>query len=52
MADLSEEALLEYYEIVSKMFGSEDEGFQFYNNYALEKGLAFGKAMLSGTMKP
>ncbi|PUZ56833.1 hypothetical protein GQ55_5G369600 [Panicum hallii var. hallii] len=44
MADLSEEALSEYYEIVSNMFGSEDEGFQFYNNYALEKGSSVRKS--------
>jgi hypothetical protein len=31
MADLSTEALSEYYEIVSKVFGSEDEVFRFYN---------------------
>jgi hypothetical protein len=44
MADLSEEALPECYEIVSKMFGSEGEGFQFYNNYALEKGFSVRKS--------
>jgi hypothetical protein len=26
------------------MFGSEDEGFQFYNNYALEKGSSVQKS--------
>ncbi|RLM75154.1 hypothetical protein C2845_PM15G08940 [Panicum miliaceum] len=44
MAHLSEEALSEYYEIVSKMFGSEDEEFQFYNNYALERGFSVRKS--------
>ena len=33
MADL--ESLLEYNEIVRKMFANEYEGFQFYNTYAL-----------------
>ncbi|KAJ1256379.1 hypothetical protein BS78_05G166900 [Paspalum vaginatum] len=40
MADLSAESLSEYYDIVRKMFGSEDEGFMFYNKYALEKGFS------------
>ena len=31
MADL--ESLLEYNEIVRKMFANEDEGFQFYNTH-------------------
>ena len=35
MADL--ESLLEYNQIVSQMFDSEVEGFQFYNRYALKK---------------
>jgi zinc finger SWIM domain-containing protein 3 len=34
------ESLLEYDEIVRKMFGNEEEGFQFYNNYAKEKGFS------------
>jgi zinc finger SWIM domain-containing protein 3 len=33
MPDL--EPLLEYNEIVRKMFANEYEGFQFYNNYSL-----------------
>ena len=35
MADL--ESLLEYNQIVSQMFNSEVQGFQFYNAYALKK---------------
>jgi zinc finger SWIM domain-containing protein 3 len=31
---------LEYDEIVRKMFGNEEEGFQFYNSYAKEKGFS------------
>ena len=41
MADL--ESLLEYNEIVRKMFANEDEGFQFYNTYALGKGFSVRK---------
>jgi len=33
-------SLLEYSEIVRKMFGNEEEGFQFYNNYAKENGFS------------
>jgi hypothetical protein len=29
------ESALEYREIVSKAFGSEKEGYKFYNNYAI-----------------
>ena len=36
-------SLLEYSEIVMKMFGSEDDGFEFYNNYAYEKGFSVRK---------
>ena len=42
MADL--EALLEYNEIVRKMFANKDEGFQFYNTYALGKGFSVRKS--------
>ena len=38
MADL--ESLLEYNQIVSQMFDSEVQGFQFYNAYALKKGFS------------
>ena len=38
MADL--ESLLEYIQIVSQMFDSEVQGFQFYNAYALNKGFS------------
>ena len=38
MSDL--ESLLEYNEIVKKLFATEEEGFQFYNNYGFEKGFS------------
>ena len=34
------ESLQEYDEIVRKMFASEEEGFQFYNPYGLDKGFS------------
>jgi zinc finger SWIM domain-containing protein 3 len=37
------DSLLEYNEIVMKMFNNEDEGFHFYNNYAYEKGFSVRK---------
>jgi hypothetical protein len=37
------DSLLEYNEIVVKMFNSEDEGFQFYKNYTYEKGFSVRK---------
>ncbi|WVZ71780.1 hypothetical protein U9M48_020321 [Paspalum notatum var. saurae] len=43
MADASSESLSEYYDIVSKVFGCEAEGFRFYNKYALEKGFSVRK---------
>ena len=42
MADL--ENLKEYSKIVSKMFADEDEGYQFYNAYALGKGFSVRKS--------
>jgi len=36
MVDL--ESLVEYSQIVRRLFASEDEGFQFYNAYSLKKG--------------
>ena len=42
MADL--ENLMDYSEIVSKMFADEDEGYQFYNAYALSKGFSVRKS--------
>ncbi|XP_039778150.1 protein FAR1-RELATED SEQUENCE 5-like [Panicum virgatum] len=42
MADLKN--LMEYSEIVSKMFADEDEGYQFYNAYALGKGFSVRKS--------
>ncbi|WVZ51529.1 hypothetical protein U9M48_002667 [Paspalum notatum var. saurae] len=44
MTNLSAEPMLEYYDIVSKVFDSEEEGFQFYNRYVLEKGFSVRKA--------
>ncbi|KAJ1265701.1 hypothetical protein BS78_08G096000 [Paspalum vaginatum] len=44
MGNLSAEPMLEYYDIVSKVFGNEEEGFQFYNRYAFEKGFSVRKA--------
>ena len=38
MSDL--ESLLEYSQIVNRLFASEDEGFQFYNAYGLKKGFS------------
>ena len=38
-----DESMAEYRDIVSRMFGSEDEGFRFYNSYALEKGFSVRK---------
>ncbi|XP_066341426.1 protein FAR1-RELATED SEQUENCE 5-like [Miscanthus floridulus] len=38
-----DDSLLEYSEIVMKMFGNEDDGFEFYNNYAYEKGFSVRK---------
>ena len=37
------ESMAEYRNIVSRMFDSEDEGFRFYNSYALEKGFSVQK---------
>ena len=42
MMDL--ESFLEYSEIVRKMFANENEGFQFYNTYALGKGFSARKS--------
>lgn len=38
MADI--DSWLEYSDIVSKTFGSEEEGFRFYNSYAKDKGFS------------
>ena len=43
MVDVSAECMAEYVDIVSRMFDSEDEGFEFYNKYALEKGFSVRK---------
>ena len=43
MADVSADCLDVYVNIVSRMFHSEDEGFEFYNKYALEKGFSVRK---------
>jgi zinc finger SWIM domain-containing protein 3 len=34
----------EYFDIGNKKFGSEDDRFQFYNSYALEKGFSVGRS--------
>ena len=34
------ESMAEYRDIVSQMFDNEDEGFRFYNGYALKKGFS------------
>ncbi|PNT66812.1 hypothetical protein BRADI_3g17302v3 [Brachypodium distachyon] len=39
-----DESVDEYLDIVGKMFGSEDDGFEFYNSYALEKGFSVRKS--------
>lgn len=39
----NDNSLLEYSEIVMKLFNSEDEGFEFYNDYAYEKGFSVRK---------
>jgi zinc finger SWIM domain-containing protein 3 len=36
MADMNDESS-EYHAIIIKTFASEDDGYQFYNRYALEK---------------
>lgn len=39
-----DESVDEYLDIVGKTFGSEDDGFDFYNSYALEKGFSVRKS--------
>lgn len=34
------EEVEEYHMVVSQEFGSEEEGYEFYNNYAKEKGFS------------
>jgi zinc finger SWIM domain-containing protein 3 len=46
MVELSEEDLLDYHEIVSKTFSGENEGHQFYNDYAEKKGFSVRKCYL------
>jgi hypothetical protein len=46
MVDLSEDDLLDYHEIVSKTFSGENEGHQFYNDYAAIKGFSVSKCYL------
>jgi hypothetical protein len=50
MADMTGDCK-EYNEIFIKTFVNEEDRFNLYNNYALEKDLACGEATLSG-MKP
>ncbi|KQJ87522.1 hypothetical protein BRADI_4g11630v3 [Brachypodium distachyon] len=35
-----DESIDEYLDIVERTFGNEDDGFEFYNSYALEKGFS------------
>ena len=44
MAYASDESMFEYVNVVSKMFDSEAEGYEFYNKYALEKGFSVRKS--------
>lgn len=44
MAYASDESMFEYLNVVSKMFDSEVEGYEFYNKYALEKGFSVRKS--------
>ncbi|PNT61018.1 hypothetical protein BRADI_5g09126v3, partial [Brachypodium distachyon] len=39
-----DESIDEYLDIVERTFGSEDDGFEFYNSYALEKGFSVRKS--------
>jgi zinc finger SWIM domain-containing protein 3 len=43
MTDVGDESS-EYHAIVIKKFASEDDGYQFYNRYALEKGFSVGRS--------
>ncbi|KAM0861529.1 hypothetical protein ACQ4PT_045832 [Festuca glaucescens] len=43
MAGVSVESK-EYFDIVNKTFGSEDDRFQFYNSYTLEKGFSLRRS--------
>ena len=42
--DTGEDSMDEYLDIVNKAFASEDDGFKFYNRYALEKGFSVRKS--------
>ena len=44
------ESLQEYDEIVRKMFASEEEGFQFYNPYGLDKGFSVRRSYVEWTL--
>ena len=44
MAYASDESMFEYLNVLSKMFDSEAEGYEFYNKYALEKGFSVRKS--------
>lgn len=41
---VSIDEIQEYYMVVSQTFGSEEEGFEFYNGYAKAKGFSVRKA--------
>lgn len=44
MSDVSDECMFEYHYVLRKTFDSEDEGCEFYNKYALEKGFSVRKS--------
>ncbi|KAM0888543.1 hypothetical protein ACQ4PT_028291 [Festuca glaucescens] len=44
LEDMGDESTDEYLDIVKKTFASEDDGFEFYNSYALEKGFTARKS--------
>jgi zinc finger SWIM domain-containing protein 3 len=41
---MGDESADDYHGIVKKVFASEDDGFKFYNKYALEKGFSMRKS--------
>jgi zinc finger SWIM domain-containing protein 3 len=41
---MDNESMDDYYDIIKNMVASEDDRFDFYNNYALEKGFSVRKS--------
>jgi zinc finger SWIM domain-containing protein 3 len=41
---MGDESVDEYHDIVSRTFAREDDGFEFYNSYALAKGFSVRKS--------